>query len=246
MVVDDRRGVLRDVSGSRSVVVFPHDNGRESASQDWEQPNTTSAPASESSWRAPGAARHYLEPEDDLFSFVRQCCHGQVNAARLGSRKTAARSGPRSRLFTSRCKSATENTVGRLRTMSIVIVNDSPAYERSVRASSDDRTPAWSATEVRPRRRPTMSPAVKTVWRNDDLLWKQRTARDGTQSGGHLGLRRGPQRRPTEDLFYLTATHSWETGEEVFRTYIGDGTTVRPDHRPGAHPPGWHPLHRLP
>ncbi|MBW2191843.1 MAG: hypothetical protein JRG93_20090 [Deltaproteobacteria bacterium] len=29
------------------------------------------------------------------------------------------------------------------------------------------------------------------------------------------------------DLFYLTAT-SWESGEEIFRTYIGDGRPFDP------------------
>ncbi len=68
----------------------------------------------------------------------------------------------------------------------------------------------------------------ESVWKNETSFGN--SAQVGTQSGVIWGWGADPEPKsddPEQDLFYLTAT-SWETGEEVFRTYIGDGKTFDP------------------
>ena len=64
----------------------------------------------------------------------------------------------------------------------------------------------------------------ENVWKNDTSFGN--SAQVGTESGIIWGWGADPEVE-NEDLFYLTAT-SWQTGEEVFRTYIGDGKNFDP------------------
>jgi hypothetical protein len=72
-------------------------------------------------------------------------------------------------------------------------------------------------------------------WKNDTSFGN--SAQLATGSGVIWGYGADPD-VPDEDLFYLTAT-SWETGEEIFRTYIGDQRPFDPiTGQVHAHPDG--------
>jgi len=62
------------------------------------------------------------------------------------------------------------------------------------------------------------------VWKNDTSFGN--SAQLATESGVIWGYGADPS-VSDDDYFYLTAT-SWETGEEIFRSYIGDGTPFDP------------------
>jgi len=62
------------------------------------------------------------------------------------------------------------------------------------------------------------------VWKNDDAIIN--SSQLATDSGVIWGYGADPDVED-EDLFYLGA-HDWETGDEIFRTYIGDGRPFNP------------------
>ena len=62
------------------------------------------------------------------------------------------------------------------------------------------------------------------VWKNDTAIINSNQL--ATESGVIWGYGADPDVED-EDLFYLGA-HDWETGEEIFRTYIGDGRPFNP------------------
>jgi hypothetical protein len=75
----------------------------------------------------------------------------------------------------------------------------------------------------------------ENVWTNETSFGN--SAQLTTEDGIIWGWGADPARTDV-DIFYLTAT-SWETGQEVFRTYIGDGKTFDPiTGQVHAHPDG--------
>jgi hypothetical protein len=62
------------------------------------------------------------------------------------------------------------------------------------------------------------------VWRNETSFGN--SAQLGAESGVIWGYGADPN-ETDEDLFYLTAT-SWETGDEIFRAYVGNGKDFDP------------------
>jgi hypothetical protein len=77
----------------------------------------------------------------------------------------------------------------------------------------------------------------ENVWRNDTSIGN--SAQLATESGIIWGYGADPDVEDrSQNLFYLTAT-SWETGEDIFRTYIGDQRPFDPiTGQVHAHPDG--------
>jgi len=210
MVVDDR-GVYFVMVGATARVSADAEG---KVRVDWEQPYDIGSGSG--LLAGSGSSPTLLGTRDDLFSFVDNA-DGQVNLLVLdredGSTKCQVP------LFTED-KSGTENTVIGYDD-DIVIANNS-----------------GFGGPFAPAR--TLSPGLERyeVLRDDDgnvtgctNVWKNETsfgnsAQLGTQSGVIWGWGADPN-VPDQDLFYLTAT-SWQTGEEVFRTYIGDGKPFDP------------------
>lgn len=214
MVVDDR-GVYFVMVGATARVSADAEG---KVRVDWEQPYDIGSGSG--LLAGSGSSPTLLGTRDDLFSFVDNA-DNQVNLLVLdredGSTKCEVP------LFTEG-KSGTENTVIGYED-DIVIVNNSgfggpfepartinPGIERYEVLRDDEGNVT----------------GCENVWRNETSFGN--SAQVGTQSGVIWGWGADPEPKsddPEQDLFYLTAT-SWETGEEIFRTYIGDGKSFDP------------------
>ena len=62
------------------------------------------------------------------------------------------------------------------------------------------------------------------VWKNDDAIINSNQL--ATKSGVIWGYGADPN-FPDTDVFYVGA-HEWETGDEIFRAYVGDGKPFDP------------------
>ena len=210
MVVDDR-GVYFVMVGATARVSADAE-GR--VRVDWEQPYDIGSGSG--LLAGSGSSPTLLGTRDDLFSFVDNA-DNQVNLLVLdredGSTKCQVP------LFTEG-ESATENTVIGYDD-DIVVVNNS-GFEGAF-APARTINPGLERYEVL-RDGDDNVTGCRNVWKNETSFGN--SAQVGTQSGVIWGWGADPD-VPDQDLFYLTAT-SWETGEEIFRTYIGDGKSFDP------------------
>ena len=210
MVVDDS-GIYFVMVGATARVSADEEG---EVQVDWEQPYDVGSGGG--LLAGSGSSPTLLGTEDDLFSFVDNA-DGQVNLLVLdredGSTKCEVP------LFTEGM-SATENTVIGYDD-DIVIVNNS-GFEGPF-APARSINPGLERYEVL-RDDDGNVTGCQNVWKNDTSFGN--SAQVGTESGIIWGWGADPDVED-EDLFYLTAT-SWQTGEEVFRSYIGDGKNFDP------------------